>query len=237
MLGLSATPKRSNGHHPIIFMQCGPIRHVASRPDHVPEKLDVHVRYLPAPVLPEHAGIQEVIRALANDPLRNRRIANVATASLASGRKVLLLTKRTEHLELLHELVKDRGHPCFVLHGRMKAKERKTIHDALMDLPPEAPHLLLASGQLVGEGFDHAPLDTLILALPVSWEGTLQQYVGRLHRDHAGKIDTRIYDYAELDHPQLARMWEKRQRGYRAMGYQIAFDGGADIEQGSLLGL
>lgn len=73
----------------------------------------------------------------------------------------------------------------------------------------------------VGEGFDHAPLDTLILALPISWEGTLQQYAGRLHREYAGKTDILIHDYAELDHPQLARMWEKRQRGYRAMGYRV----------------
>lgn len=80
---------------------------------------------------------------------------------------------------------------------------------------------MLASAQLVGEGFDHAPLDTLILTLPISWSGTLQQYVGRLHRDHAGKTDILIHDYVELDHAQLARMWEKRQRGYRAMGYAI----------------
>lgn len=236
VLGLSATPKRSNGHHPIIFMQCGLIRHVAKRPDHVPKKLDVHVRYLRAPSLPDHVSIQEVIQALVNDPRRNYHIAEDTVASLDQGRKVLLLTKRNEHLLLLHELVKERGYPCFMLHGRMKMKERKAVHDALADLPTDTPHLLLASGQLVGEGFDHAPLDTLILALPISWEGTLQQYVGRLHRDHAGKTDTRICDYAELDHPQLARMWEKRQRGYRAMGYQITFDGERN-NQASLLHL
>lgn len=224
VLGLSATPKRSNGHHPIIFMQCGPIRHVAKRPDHVPKQLDVHVRNLPAPILHSNAGIQEVIQALASDQYRNRCIADDAITALNQGRKVLLLTKRTEHLHLLQELVKDIAHPCFMLHGRMKAKERKAIHEALTELPENAPHLLLASGQLVGEGFDHAPLDTLILALPISWEGTLQQYVGRLHRDHTGKADVRIYDYAELDHPQLTRMWEKRQRGYHAMGYRVALE-------------
>lgn len=224
VLGLSATPKRSNGHHPIIFMQCGPIRHVAKRPDHVPKQLDVHARNLPAPALHSNAGIQEVIQALASDQYRNRCIADDVIAALDQGRKVLLLTKRTEHLHLLQELVKDIAHPCFMLHGRMKAKERKAVHEALTQLPENAPHLLLASGQLVGEGFDHAPLDTLILALPISWEGTLQQYVGRLHRDHTGKADVRIYDYTELDHPQLARMWEKRQRGYHAMGYRVAFE-------------
>jgi len=74
---------------------------------------------------------------------------------------------------------------------------------------------------LIGEGFDHPPLDTLVLAMPISWKGTLQQYAGRLHREHSTKRDVRIYDYVELGCPQLARMWEKRQRGYHAMGYKI----------------
>ncbi len=84
-----------------------------------------------------------------------------------------------------------------------------------------APRVLLATGRLIGEGFDHPPLDTLVLAMPISWKGTLQQYAGRLHREQADKQDVRIYDYAEIDQPQLARMWDKRQRGYRAMGYAI----------------
>ena len=88
-------------------------------------------------------------------------------------------------------------------------------------LEESAPRVLLATGRLIGEGFDHHPLDTLVLAMPISWKGTLQQYAGRLHRVHADKRDVRIYDYAETDQPQLARMWDKRQRGYRAMGYRI----------------
>lgn len=221
VLGLSATPVRSNGHHPIIFMQCGPVRHIAKRPTHVPEQLVVQVQHLLAPAIPPHASIQEVIRLLAGDNERNARIVADTIAALHGGRKVLLLTKRTEHLDLLRDLLKDIPYPCFVLHGRMKTKERQAIINALAELPTDTPHLLLASAQLVGEGFDHAPLDTLILALPISWEGTLQQYAGRLHREYASKTDVLIHDYAELDHPQLARMWEKRQRGYRAMGYRV----------------
>jgi len=224
VLGLSATPVRSNGHHPIIFMQCGPIRHVAKRPTHVPKDLFVKVRYLPTPAIPPHASIQEVIRLLAKDADRNARIVADALAALNAGRKVLLLTKRTEHLDILYEQLKLVPHPCFLLHGRMKAKERQVIIQALAELPEETPHILLASAQLVGEGFDHAPLDTLILTLPISWGGTLQQYAGRLHREHVSKTDILIHDYVELDHPQLSRMWEKRQRGYRAMGYRVDAD-------------
>ena len=221
VLGLSATPVRSNGHHPIIFMQSGPVRHIAKRPTHVPDQLMVRLRHLLAPSIPQHASIQEVIRLLSEDSARNARIVADATNALKNGRKVLLLTKRTEHLALLHTQLAKAEYPCFMLHGRMKAKERQAIIKALADLPEGAPHILLASGQLVGEGFDHAPLDTLILTLPISWTGTLQQYAGRLHRDHAHKSDILIYDYVELDHPQLYRMWEKRQRGYRAMGYKV----------------
>ena len=86
---------------------------------------------------------------------------------------------------------------------------------------PDAPRILLATGKLVGEGFDHPPLDTLVLAMPVSWKGTLQQYAGRLHREHATKTDFRIVDFVDTGHPALLKMWDKRQRGYRAMGYRI----------------
>jgi len=224
ILGLSATPVRSNGHHPIIFMQCGPIRHIAKRPTHVPDQLAVRLRHLPTPPIPPHASIQEVIRLLSEDGDRNARIVADAIGALNDGRKVLLLTKRTEHLDLLYAQFANVDYPCFMLHGRMKTKERQAVIKALAELPEDAPHILLASAQLVGEGFDHAPLDTLILTLPISWAGTLQQYAGRLHREHVSKTDILIYDYVELDHPQLSRMWEKRQRGYRAMGYNIESD-------------
>lgn len=221
VLGLTATPINSKGHHPIIFMQCGPIRHIAKRPTHVPKDLLVQVRHLPTPTIPTHASIQEVIRLLAEDDQRNARIVADAIAALDAGRRVLMLTKRTEHLGLLHAHLKDSPHPCFVLHGRMNAKERQAIVKSLADMPDNMPHIILASAQLVGEGFDHAPLDTLILTLPISWEGTLQQYAGRLHREHVTKTNILIHDYVELEHRQLSRMWEKRQRGYRAMGYRI----------------
>lgn len=92
---------------------------------------------------------------------------------------------------------------------------------ALDELSPEAPRVLLSTGKLVGEGFDHPALDTLVLAMPISWKGTLQQYAGRLHRDHVDKTDIRIVDFVDSGHPALLRMWEKRQNGYRAMGYRI----------------
>jgi superfamily II DNA or RNA helicase len=103
----------------------------------------------------------------------------------------------------------------------MSRKQRESLVVGLDVLPSDAPRVLLATGKLVGEGFDHPPLDTLVLAMPVSWKGTLQQYAGRLHREHVSKTAVKIIDFVDTGHPALLRMWEKRQRGYRAMGYRI----------------
>lgn len=219
--GLTATPVRRDGHHPIIFMQCGPIRHTAAQPEAAPVHLEVWPRYRPSPELPPEAGIQEVFRNLAADGERNRAIVEDVLAAYQEGRKVLLLTERTDHLESLKNALEDQIDRCFVLHGRLSKKQRAAVFDALGAMEEATPHVLLATGRLVGEGFDHPPLDTLALAMPISWKGTLQQYAGRLHRSHADKQDVRIFDYVDTGQPQLARMWEKRQRGYRAMGYQI----------------
>lgn len=221
VVGLTATPIRRDGHHPIIFMQCGPIRHSAARPETAPAQLEVWPKVLPAPEIPLDSPIQDVFRILAGDATRNRRIAGDVLAAYREGRKVLVLTERTDHLPLLQEALGDEVEHCFVLHGRLSKKQRTAVFAELDALDESAPRVLLATGRLIGEGFDHPPLDTLVLAMPISWKGTLQQYAGRLHREHADKQDVRIYDYAETDQPQLNRMWDKRQRGYRAMGYEI----------------
>jgi len=137
------------------------------------------------------------------------------------GRKILVLTERTEHLNALATALNGIVPPLFILHGRMSTKRRTALIAALRALSPNAPRILLATGKLVGEGFDHPPLDTLVLAMPVSWKGTLQQYAGRLHRQHASMAAVRIIDLVDVGHPTLLRMWDKRQRGYRAMGYRI----------------
>lgn len=221
VLGLTATPQRRDGHHPIIFMQCGPVRHQAARPDAAPSQLKVFPRLLDAPEVPRDAGIQDVFRAIAGDGRRARRIADDIAAAFREGRKILALTERSDHLGLLRDILSARIETLFVLHGRMPGKERAQVLEALRALDGAAPRVLLATGRLIGEGFDHPALDTLMLAMPISWKGTLQQYAGRLHRACAGKRDVRIYDYVETGQPALERMWRKRRLGYRAMGYDI----------------
>jgi superfamily II DNA or RNA helicase len=226
VLGLTATPVRRDGRHPIIFMQCGPVRYAAPRPDGAPQELTVVPRFLDASFdVPSDAGIQEVFRHLAADSRRNERIATDIITASQDGRRILVLTERTSQLEVFVSLLTGKIENLFVLHGRMGKKERAHLLEALNALSAEAPRTLLATGRLVGEGFDHPPLDTLVLAMPVSWKGTLQQYAGRLHREHAAKTDVRIHDYVDTGNPALRRMWDKRQRGYRAMGYRIGTDG------------
>lgn len=149
IVGLTATPIRRDGHQPIIFMQCGSLRHSAKTPENIPKHLEVRPQYLTAPVFPPDSTIQDVFRIIAGDFSSNQHIGKDVLAAYSEGRKVL------------------------------------------------------------------------VLAMPISWKGTLQQYAGRLHREHVDKQDVRIYDYVEKDQPQLAGMWDKRQRGYRAMGYHV----------------
>jgi superfamily II DNA or RNA helicase len=198
VLGLSATPIRRDGQQPIIFMQCGPIRHRAASPANAPQDLEVVPVARHSPIdLPATAGIQDVFRHLANDIARTEAIASQIKAAFEQGRKVLVLTERTEHLDAMLLALAGHEPAPFVLHGRMSKKQRATLMAELDLLPPQAPRILLATGKLVGEGFDHPPLDTLVLAMPVSWKGTLQQYAGRLHREHASKADVRIIDFVD----------------------------------------
>ena len=227
VLGLTATPIRREGLQPIIFMQCGPLRYTAQSPVDAPQRREVVAcRILRNSITPQDTGIQGVFRHLVEDEERTAVIVQEAVRALDERRKILLLTERTKHLSAIHEQLKQRGIEPFVLQGRTRKTERDSVIASLNALDPLAPRLLLATGGLVGEGFDHPPLDTLLLAFPVSWKGTLQQYAGRLHREHNSKDAVRIIDFVDAYHPALARMWEKRQRGYRAMGYQISEDGG-----------
>jgi superfamily II DNA or RNA helicase len=225
VLGLTATPVRRDGQQPIIFMQCGPIRYTAAKPAGAPHDLEVLPRSRFTRIdLPTDAGIQDVFRHLANDQTRTEAIAAEVRDAIGQGRKVLVLTERTEHLDAIKVALDGLEPAPFVLHGRMSRKQRAGLVADLDALPPDAPRVLLSTGKLVGEGFDHPPLDTLVLAMPVSWKGTLQQYAGRLHREHASKTDVRIIDFVDTGHPALLRMWDKRQRGYRAMGYRVGSD-------------
>jgi superfamily II DNA or RNA helicase len=222
VLGLTATPIRRDGQQPIIFMQCGPIRYKADFSADAPHDLAVLPHFRDARInVPADAGIQDVFRQLANEASRTAAISSEVATAYQAGRKVLVLTERTEHVTAIASALSDRIPVPFVLHGRLSKKQRAAVIESLAALRVDAPRVLVATGKLIGEGFDHPALDTMVLAMPVSWRGTLQQYAGRLHRQHAAKRDVRIIDFVDAGHPALLRMWDKRQRGYRAMGYRV----------------
>ena len=226
LLGLTATSIRRDGLHPIIFMYCGAIRHTAARPKESLHNLEVLTRSrFTSGHLPSDARIQDIFREIALDHDRTVAIAEEAMKAFGQGRKVLVLTERTDHLDDIASVMNTLKLSPFVLHSRLSKKKRTMLISGLNALPPDSPRILLSTGRLIGEGFDHPPLDTLILAMPVSWKGTLQQYAGRLHREHTGKSDVRIIDFVDTAYPVLLRMWDKRQRGYKAMGYRIVADG------------
>ena len=221
VLGLTATPIRHDGLDPIIFMQCGPIRHAAASLALKPGAMEVQALHIKNCVFSSELGIQSVFGLLATDEARNHLILRDVEEAWHDGRKILVLTERSEHLDTLVALITPLDPEVFVLHGRMTRKKRIETLSRLNAVPEGRPRIVVATGRLIGEGFDHPSLDTLVLALPISWKGTLQQYAGRLNRSSEGKTDLRIYDYVEVDDPRLSRMWAKRERGYRAMGYAI----------------
>ncbi len=233
--GLSATVTRKDGHHPIIFMQCGPIRYrvnakeqAAARPfAHIVVVRPTNYRMSEPPEDDPRLEFQALYQALVADCARNQLICQDVLGVVREGRKPLLLTERTEHLGQLAAMLAPQVPHVITLQGGMGKKELQNALNQLNTLPEEEPCVLLATGKFVGEGFDHPRLDTLFLALPVSWRGTIAQYVGRLHRLHAGKREVRVYDYADLNVPMLARMFDRRCHGYEIAGYAIQLPGSA----------
>jgi len=222
VLGLTATPIRRDGQQPIIYMQCGPIRHTADVAENAPKELEVTPHYITSSInTSPDTKIQELFQHLAEDSSRTKSIVANIVELYKQGRKVLVLTERTHHLNAIKELLSSHVQNFYTLYGRISKKQRTTVINELNALPPDSPRILLATGKLVGEGFDHPPLDTLVLAMPISWKGTLQQYAGRLHREHTTKSNVKIIDVVDTGHPAFLRMWDKRQRGYRAMGYRL----------------
>jgi len=225
VIGLTATPYRRDGQQQIILMQCGPIRHIVSQKDR-PSQESLRYRLIcrdtsfTTPTQERDPSIHDIYAALVSDEARNELILNDLLQVLEEGRSPILLTERREHLEFFAGRLAKSGSHVIMLRGGMGIKQRRAVAEQIASIPDNEKRVLLATGRYIGEGFDDARLDALFLAMPVSWKGTLVQYAGRLHRLHDGKAEVRIYDYVDRNSPTLMRMFYKRLRGYRAMGYQ-----------------
>ncbi|MEX2282040.1 MAG: DEAD/DEAH box helicase family protein [Gemmatimonadota bacterium] len=224
ILGLTATPERRDGHDPILQMQLGPTRFsvdpkakAAQRPfDH---NLVVRETAFRLEMRTPNPSIQEIYRSLGVDEPRNQLILNDVIKAIEDKRSPIVLTERRDHLDYLAARLRGFVRHLILLRGGMTPKARDELTARLSGIPDDEERLVIATGRYIGEGFDDARLDTLFLAMPISWKGTLVQYTGRLHRLHPGKTSVRIYDYVDGQVPMLMRMFEKRLRTYRGIGY------------------
>ncbi len=227
--GLSATVTRKDGRHPALFMQCGPVRYrvdariqAKQRPfSHFVFVRTTGFRPAKAPDSDLRVQFHDLYDELQIDGSRNRLIEEDILKAVREGRSPLVLTERQSHLEELARRLEAKVGHLIVLHGGMGRKAVKAVQEQLKTIPEDQERVLLATGRFIGEGFDDARLDTLFLTLPVSWKGTIAQYAGRLHRENDRKQEVRVYDYADLNVPMLSRMFDKRCRGYEAVGYSI----------------
>jgi superfamily II DNA or RNA helicase/very-short-patch-repair endonuclease len=235
VLGLSATVTRKDGHHPIIFMQCGSVRHrvdakaqAAARPfEHTVIVRPTTFQTSSTTPTDKRTEFQSLYQLLVDDETRNRAICEEVVQAVRDGRSPLVLTERNEHLDRFESVLSASVPHVVVLRGGMGKKRRLIEAERLAAIPRKEGRVILATGKYIGEGFDDPRLDTLFLTLPVSWRGTIAQYVGRLHRLSDGKRDVRVYDYADLNVPMLARMFDRRCRGYEAVGYTIVLPASA----------
>jgi superfamily II DNA or RNA helicase len=238
--GLTATPTRKDGHHPILFMHCGPIRYrdnpkkqAENRPfDHYIIPRFTSLRG-PLAVDPQDITIQALYTEIMDNDFRDQQIIEDVLKNHHQGRSCLVLTLRTAHVENLARKLNEHIPDVIALTGGMGRKSTQKAFETIADIPSEKPIVLVATGPFIGEGFDEPRLDTLFLAMPISWKGTLQQYAGRLHRLFKTKKEVRIYDYVDIQVKMLERMYHKRLNGYASMGYKAkgeeAIDAPLDI--------
>lgn len=228
VLGLSATLIRKDGHHPIISMNCGPVRYKVtdkSQSQSHPFIHSVTLRRtgfkLPEIGLPANISIQDMYGLLSRDKARNAMIVEDILAEIEKGKNPLVLTERTEHADLLYQMLLEKTTGVFLLKGRMKKKEKANVLEKIRQIPANETRLIIATGRFLGEGFDDERLDTLFLTMPISWKGTLVQYAGRLHRVYDSKKEVVIFDYLDDNIAVFKKMFSRRCHGYKMIGYQV----------------
>jgi superfamily II DNA or RNA helicase len=203
-------------------MQCGPIRFKMSAKKAVIDQPFEHT-VIPretsfrVSTISDQLKIQEVYQEMVQDQVRNDLIFDDLLSALEKGRSPLLLTERTEHLLYFASRLERFARNIIVFKGGLGKNQRRQIEERMKSIPDGEERVILATGRYIGEGFDDSRLDTLFLVMPISWRGTLQQYVGRLHRLHENKRVVQVYDYVDTKVPMLKRMYQKRIKGYTAL--------------------
>ncbi len=220
ILGMTATPQRKDGHHPIVFMQCGEIKFKSASKLQFDE-MTVNKRITNLEIDDNSVSLPKLLSTISQDEERNNLIVTAIKEAFKRNRKILVLTERVSHLKLLEELCMIFCENVIVLKGNIKKKDRKETEQKLKNITYSDSFIIIATGKYVGEGFDLPILDTLFLALPVSWKGTLQQYIGRIVRSHENKSSIEVYDYVDSKIERLGKMYVKRKRAYKSLGFSF----------------
>lgn len=231
--GLTATPIRKDGHQPIIFMQCGSIRYSADA------KMQMASQTFERLLIPRFTSYREladdktmciqILQRMVDDDYRNRFIAADVCKVLDEGRSPIVLTSLTSHVVILSAMLADCCKNVITLIGSESVKEKRLKMEHLQNVPKEETLVIIATGKYVGEGFDCPRLDTLFLALPISWKGIVAQYAGRLHRNYPGKELVQVYDYIDIHVPMCDVMYKRRLKGYASVGYKIQQNDSKDL--------
>jgi superfamily II DNA or RNA helicase len=224
--GLTATPMREDGHHAILFLECGPIRYKVDAREQAEQRPFDHY------MIPRFTNLRQtslhsdkqvpiILNDIMLDERRNQLLLGDITTAIHEGRQPLVLTERTEHVRMLADALSASCDNVVALTGGMSNKLKRSVNERLAALRDDEPFVLVATGKYIGEGFDFPRLDTLFITMPIAARSKVTQYIGRLHRLYDGKKDVLVYDYVDISVPVLERMYHKRIKGYKAAGYQV----------------
>lgn len=227
--GVSATPKRGDNLERIIYMLIGPIRHSYTAKERAVEQgigHYVYPRYTRVVDIREDKNkINEAYALISGSSVRNDMILEDTRACVREGRTPVILTRYKEQAKYLYDRLQTDADHVFILYGDNSDKENSDIRQRLKAVSKEQSLILVATGQKIGEGFDFPRLDTLMLAAPVSFEGRLEQYIGRLNRDYEGKTEVIVYDYIDSHIRVFDGMYAKRLKTYKRTGFQLMANG------------
>ena len=227
--GVTATPKRGDGLEKINYMLIGPIRYSYTAKEKAKEQGIQHLVYPrftrtvpPRGVLTGKMHPNEAYEIIHNNDIRDEQIVEDVKNCVSAGRTPVVLSRYKDHSEKMYERLKAYADHVFLMTGNNSKKEHKKILEQMHQVDKEESLILIATGSLVGEGFDFLRLDKLFMATPVSFRGVVEQYAGRLNRDYAGKENVIIYDYVDNHIPMFDNMYMKRLKAYKQIGYELA---------------
>ena len=235
--GVTATPKRGDGLEKINYMLIGPIRYSYTAKEKAKEQGIQHLVYPrftrtvpPRGVITDKMHPNEAYEIIHNNDVRDEQIIEDVKNCVAAGRTPVVLSRYKDHSEKFYERLKSYADHVFLMTGNNSKKEHRKILEQMHQVDKNESLILIATGSLVGEGFDFPRLDTLFMATPVSFRGVVEQYAGRLNRDYAGKENVIIYDYVDNHIPMFNNMYMKRLKAYKQIGYEFG-DGLQTVKQ------